>query len=724
MKKLKRAEVSGFSQLFVLLGMLLVAISLPVATNLVQQNQENRSSAATACTSYVYSGWGACDGGTKKRTVTGYFPSGCTGTPTINKLLTATCSTTPTTCTYIYGFWSACDGKKQTREVVSKTPSGCTEGTKVLQQSCTINSSPSLVVGSMTCDDENVKKWDGSKWTQVAKCSTKDLCSASGTTGYCKEKYECFGDDSDFYPLTASGTQTKKDIDCAGKGCNQSTGQCETISGTTTAKCGSKNNTSTDHAPGGTEACQNGSISFTDSTAANGTYDWMCKVSTTDYVSCSAATAISTSTTSNSCSVNGGQCVANTDTCVQIGTMMSGTCDNKYVCCKVDSPTALDCSPNGKIRCVGSGQLEECILSKWATATKCTSGVCDSAGTGCGDCSPNGKIRCVGSGQLEECILSKWATATKCTSGKCDSAGTGCGTSGGGNNGGGNDGGDNGGDNPTTCSISVTPKTLSLRVGESGTVVASSNCSNNITWSSSAGIIATITSNGIVTAVAVGTANMTATDSNGKTATVVVTVIASDVGTLSFKIAFAGIKPSYINNEGLSYSCIGSLGDLTTEILNRPTNTYKSFSDVEFAVVGNEVDSKGNQVFQVTNMQVGSEFDSVNAFNNVKVKGPFHLKRRMCLDGQSGKLDETTTCNIDLFRTDGYVYDFSEYTLLAGDVNLDGVINGIDYSLVKNALNANAEPYCGREYDLNMDGVVNALDLNLVKDSLSSIDDE
>jgi len=44
--KLKLTERLGFANLIVLVGILLVAISLPIATKLVQQNQENRSSAA------------------------------------------------------------------------------------------------------------------------------------------------------------------------------------------------------------------------------------------------------------------------------------------------------------------------------------------------------------------------------------------------------------------------------------------------------------------------------------------------------------------------------------------------------------------------------------------------------------------------------------------------------------------------------------------------------
>ena len=55
MKKLRLAEEKGIVQLFLLVGMLVVAVALPVTTKLVQQSQENRSSAAepsaSSCTS-------------------------------------------------------------------------------------------------------------------------------------------------------------------------------------------------------------------------------------------------------------------------------------------------------------------------------------------------------------------------------------------------------------------------------------------------------------------------------------------------------------------------------------------------------------------------------------------------------------------------------------------------------------------------------------------------
>jgi hypothetical protein len=373
------------------------------------------------------------------------------------------------------------------------------------------------------------------------------------------------------------------------------------------------------------------------------------------------------------------------------------------------STTGCSSSNKSATKCQ-SGDIYTCDGTAWSMTTDCAIGCSvDGGGKAFCDTCKAGTARCEGD-KSYVCNTAGNAWDVKdckngCADGKCKSSGSGSGSGGGGD---------------YSSGLSVTPDTLTLKVGESATVTAT----QAVTWSSDTATVATVTSEGIVTGVSVGTATVTATTALGETATVAVTVIASDTGTLSFKVSFAGIKPSYVNNSGESYSCIGSLGDLTVDVLNRVSNVSQTLSGVQVSVVGNEIDSKGNQVFQVSNLNVGSSLVGANTNNFVKVKGPFHLRRRMCVDGQSGKTDDATVCNINLFGRASYVYDFSEYTLLAGDANLDGVINSVDFSLVKNAVNADAELECGRQYDLNMDGVVNSMDINLVKDALSSKDDE
>ncbi|MFZ2198972.1 MAG: thrombospondin type 3 repeat-containing protein [Thermodesulfovibrionales bacterium] len=99
--------------------------------------------APAACTEYTYSEWSACDAnGQQTRTVTGYTPPGCGGTPSTPAVLTQACTPPPVACTgYTYSAWSACGANgQQTRTVTANTPAGCT-GTPptaaILNQACT-----------------------------------------------------------------------------------------------------------------------------------------------------------------------------------------------------------------------------------------------------------------------------------------------------------------------------------------------------------------------------------------------------------------------------------------------------------------------------------------------------------------------------------------------------------------------------------------------------------
>lgn len=198
----------------------------------------------------------------------------------------------------------------------------------------------------------------------------------------------------------------------------------------------------------------------------------------------------------------------------------------------------------------------------------------------------------------------------------------------------------------------------------------------------------------------------------------IVTVIPSAETKISFKIAFAGIVPGA--------ECIDEYllpeTKLELDITNVPSNIHKDKIPASFQET-NEIDSKGNRVFKVAALSLDKNiFGSVNEFNYIKIKGPWHLKRKMCLDGQYEKLPEPTVCNISL--ESDIIYDFSEYTLLSGDINQDGLVNTLDLSSLKSWLKAGTIVTCGINGDLNMDGIVNSLDLNLIKDTLTERDDE
>lgn len=72
------------------------------------------------------------------------------------------------------------------------------------------------------------------------------------------------------------------------------------------------------------------------------------------------------------------------------------------------------------------------------------------------------------------------------------------------------------------ASITISPEEVTLPIGESTTLTATilpTTATQTVTWSSSDESVATVTSGGVVTAVDAGTATITATTSNGLTAT-------------------------------------------------------------------------------------------------------------------------------------------------------------------------------------------------------------
>jgi hypothetical protein len=182
---------------------------------------------------------------------------------------------------------------------------------------------------------------------------------------------------------------------------------------------------------------------------------------------------------------------------------------------------------------------------------------------------------------------------------------------------------------------------------------------------------------------------------------------------VSFKIAFSGIKPSS--------NCLSSLNKVIVEVANKSTSIYQSNIEASFTPVSGETNSEGDQVFLISNLILDSKFNSVNTFNYIRVKGPNFLASRFCLNNQNSKLDEITTCDINLSNTNTTIYNFSNYPLQSGDINQDGVTNSSDYSSLKN--NFSNDISCNRTGDLNYDGIVNSLDASLLKDTLSTQED-
>jgi len=645
--------------------------------------------------------------------------------------------------------------------------------------------------GSTVCVDGKVKQCSGGKFVDNGSCSggIGDHCDGTSkcASGIC-EKWHCMENKNDCWSdelgIIKNGSnkcdKNGKTQKCSNGGLTESViaaDACTTavLSGI----CGSANGSKYSGQPA-SNLCLSGTLSWSDTVASDGTYNWKC-----GDVACSATKGVVTSCTSvggvckGSCEITEesyaagvGECVSNvcckpktitaagTGVCKSAGGTCRTLCETSEVrydagrdecspatCCTPIVGTAKKDGDCGSVlgsayhpsdanacdvgnvswtdisgtdgtdgfnwNCVGvaGGATVSCSSKKVAQDPNCTSmgGVCKSYK----DCITEGKPY-VGGGKGCVAGLSAedYPEIVCCGTGTSKTDGTTGGTTGGTTT--------SGTSIPATA-IALSPTSATLAVGTTKAITATltpSNSTDSIVWTSSNNAVATVTTKGIITGASAGTAIITATTTSGKTATVVVTITAASSGStsISFKFAFAGIKPKA--------ACISALGDLSLEVANIPTSVIQTGLATGFAKLDDaQVDSKGNQIFQVTSLALdAAKFSTVNTLNYVKVKGPFHLKRRMCQDGQSSKLSESTTCNINL--TSGIVYNFSGYTLLAGDTDQNGVINSIDFSYVKSQFDAAADVSCGRKGDLNMDGVVNALDINLVKEALSSRDDE
>jgi len=149
----------------------------------------------------------------------------------------------------------------------------------------------------------------------------------------------------------------------------------------------------------------------------------------------------------------------------------------------------------------------------------------------------------------------------------------------------------------SVTSISVSPSTLTLNVGSTGTLSATISPSNATTktykWSSETPSVATVDSNGKVTAVAPGTATIKATSTSGsKTDTCIVTVnpiavtgvtlsassVTLDIG--ATKTLTATVKPDNATNKNVTWSSsntsvatVSSTGKITAKAIGQSTIT-------------------------------------------------------------------------------------------------------------------------------------------------------
>lgn len=183
---------------------------------------------------------------------------------------------------------------------------------------------------------------------------------------------------------------------------------------------------------------------------------------------------------------------------------------------------------------------------------------------------------------------------------------------------------------------------------------------------------------------------------------------------IKFKFSIAEVKDSK--------KCFTKSNVLTVDILNSISKSSQIGSTVNFYPIEGQFNSKGYQIFETEEIVLNSSFNSANNFNYLKVKAGSSLNTILCVNQQKNKITKNAECNINL--SSNSVYDFSEYPLIIGDVNKDSMINTVDFSYVKNKLNADLNVSCDEKNDLNFDGVVNTIDLGLIKKNIFINDEE
>ncbi len=109
----------------------------------------------------------------------------------------------------------------------------------------------------------------------------------------------------------------------------------------------------------------------------------------------------------------------------------------------------------------------------------------------------------------------------------------------------------------------------------------------------------------------------------------------------------------------------------------------------------------------------------------VFIKGQFHIQKKICDANPTEQKVGLYHCDVGkiTFQAGENSFDFSNITLLVGDLDGNGVVDSVDYGLVKNNLGKKDSEIL-KKADLNKDGVVDTQDFSLILYALSVKTDE
>lgn len=176
-----------------------------------------------------------------------------------------------------------------------------------------------------------------------------------------------------------------------------------------------------------------------------------------------------------------------------------------------------------------------------------------------------------------------------------------------------------------------------------------------------------------------------------------------NVKVVSFEVVLAGVREQN--------KCRGSN---TVDVIMLKGTNRKEYRNVALVDTGRKTET-GLAIFKVDKLDVTDfgETSDVAIF----VKGQKHLQMKYGIDGQDAVYNRAGgELNFDNMT----VFDFTKYPILAGDVNRDGKVDGIDFTEVKNRAGQFEEIERGQfnVHDLDSSCMINNMDIGLLVQAL------
>ena len=254
---------------------------------------------------------------------------------------------------------------------------------------------------------------------------------------------------------------------------------------------------------------------------------------------------------------------------------------------------------------------------------------------------------------------------------------------------------------PKPASVSVSPSSVILTEGQSRyltAIVYPSNASRAVSWSSSNSSVVTVSSSGRVSAVKVGTATITATTSNGKKATCVVTckeaipnIVLSDKYGISELPAKANVTYERTLHKGWNSMCVPF--SVTRSMLKAFCEDFKIATVSKYEIIGSErvlsveevqTVGAGEPCLIYVPQDVACRFSLVEASLSLAPKGARELRgvyERTTVGPDCYKLTDDGR-SFGVTRTgEAIVAPFRAYVLLAEDQQTKG--SAIEYVKIK-----------------------------------------